>query len=121
MADPQRELRAAEADLRAALHCYDDARREIGNANRTKTEAMIVNGRVVMPAKPFTPERIRERKSAALSLFNLRRSQLFAAKRRLAAAHSALGLPVEIEPAAAAAPRRSRKIAPEARPQAATP
>ncbi len=87
--DPSRELLNAAAGLREAQRVYDAAREEIGEANRTRTEAMMVNGRVAMPARQFTPERMRERKSSAFRLFNKRRGQLAAAKRRLAAALAA--------------------------------
>ena len=93
--DAARELRNAEVWLREVVRVYDFARREIGDANRTHREAVIVAGHVVSPAVRFTPERIRERKSYAFRLFNKRRSELAAAKRRLAAARIALGLPVE--------------------------
>jgi hypothetical protein len=93
--DAARDLRNAEAWLREVVRVYDFARREIGDANRTHRDAVIVAGHVVSPAVRFTPERIRERKSYAFRLFNKRRSELAAAKRRLAAARLALGLPVE--------------------------
>jgi len=92
--DPAAELANAEANLRAAVRVYDYARKEIGEANRTKTRETVCNGRVVIAALPFTPERIRQRKSAAFKLFNKRRGELTHARRRLDAARAALGLPV---------------------------
>jgi hypothetical protein len=94
-ADAQHELRNAIAGLAEAQRVYDAARAEIGDANRTGREALVVAGRVVASAVRFTPERIRERKSYAFRLFNKRRGQLAAARRRLTAARAALGLPVE--------------------------
>ncbi len=88
---PERMLANAEASLRDAQRAYDGARRVIGEANRTRNEAIVVNGLMVMPARPFTKERIRERKSAALKLCNKRRSQLATAKRVLVALQGAAG------------------------------
>jgi hypothetical protein len=92
--DPTRELRAAEAGLREAVRVYDFARRGIGEANATSTAAVLKLGEVVIPAKPYRPERIRERRSYAFRQFNKRRAQLLAARRRLDAARTALGLPL---------------------------
>ncbi len=92
--DPARELRAAEAGMRDAVRVYDFARKEIGEANATSTVAVLKLGQVVIPSRPYRPERIRERKSAAFTLFNRRRAQLIAARRRLDAARLALGLPL---------------------------
>jgi len=92
--NPAAELANAEANLRAAVRVYDYARKEIGEANRTKTQETVCNGRVVIAALPFTPERIRQRKSGAFKLFNKRRGELAHARRRLDAARAALGLPV---------------------------
>lgn len=92
--DPARELRAAEAAMRDAMRVYDFARKEIGEANRTHTAAMLKLGEVVIPAKPYRPERIRERKSYAFRQFNKRRAQILAARRRLDAARIAPGLPL---------------------------
>lgn len=94
--DSAHELRAAEAVMREAVRVYDFARREIGEANRTHTaEVRSRAGEVLIPAKPYRSERIRERKSAAFRLFNLRRAQLFATRRRLDAARLALSLPLD--------------------------
>jgi hypothetical protein len=92
--DPQRELRAADAGMRDAVRVYDFARKEIGEANATRTAAVLKLGQVIIPSKPYSPERISERKSAAFRLFNKRRVQLIAARRRLDAARLALGLPL---------------------------
>jgi hypothetical protein len=81
-----RELANARAAVAQAERTYDSARREIGEANRTHSAPVLCGGRVVMAAAPFTPERMRARKSAAFRLFNLCRAQLAAARRRLAAA-----------------------------------
>ncbi len=91
--NPAAELANAEANLRAAIRVYDYARKEIGEANRTKTQETVCNGRVVIAALPFTPERIRQRKSQAFKLFNKRRGELTRARRRVDAARAALGLP----------------------------
>ncbi len=91
--NPAAELANAEANLRAAVRVYDYARREIGEANRTKTQETVCNGRVVIAALPFTRERIRQRKSEAFKLFNKRRGELIRARRRVDAARAALGLP----------------------------
>ena len=88
-----REMANAEAALREAVRVYDAARAGIGQANRTRTAAVVAGGRVVMPSLPFTVQRIRERKSAAFRLFNQRRSLLVGARRRVDAARAALGLP----------------------------
>ena len=92
--NPAAELANAEANLRAAVRVYDYARKEIGEANRTKTQETVCNGRVVIAALPFTPERIRQHKSEAFKLFNKRRGELSHARRRLDAARTALGLPL---------------------------
>ena len=92
--NPAAELANAEANLRAAIRVYDYARKEIGEANRTKTRETVCNGRVVIAALPFTSERIRQRKSDAFKLFNKRRGELTHARRRLDVARAALGLPV---------------------------
>ncbi len=89
----RRELECAEASLREYVWVYDFARREIGEANRTHSEALMHGTHVVSPAKPFTKERIRERKSYAFKMFNKRRGQLSAARKRVDAARIALGLP----------------------------
>lgn len=83
-AGSERALRNAEANLRDAQRVYDDARKGIDEANRTRSEAVVVDGRIVMSSRPLTPDRIRERKSAAFKLFNKRRKGLAAAKRALA-------------------------------------
>jgi len=90
---PASELANAEANLRAAIRVYDYARKEIGEANRTKTQETVCNGRVVIAALPFAPERIRQRKSAAFKLFNKRRGELIRARCRVDAARAVLGLP----------------------------
>ncbi len=100
---PERALANAEASLRDAQRAYDGARRVIGEANRTHSEAVSVNGRVVMPARPFTNERVRERKSAAFKLFNKRRSELATAKRVLAALQ---GVPALTKDRVTAVPRQ---------------
>jgi len=92
--NPAAELANAEANLRAAIRVYDYARKEIGEANRTRTQEAVCNGRVVIAALPFTSERIRQRKSEAFKLFNKRRGELTHARRRLDAARAALGMPV---------------------------
>ncbi len=92
--NPAAELANAQANLRAAIRVYDYARKEIGEANRTKTRDTVCNGRVVIAALPFTPERIRQHKSEAFKLFNKRRGELSHARRRLDAAGAALGLPL---------------------------
>ena len=91
--NPAAELANAEANLHAAIRVYDYARKEIGEANRTKTQETVCNGRVVIAALPFTPERIRQRKSAAFKLFNKRRGELIRARCRVDAARAALDLP----------------------------
>ncbi len=111
--NPAAELANAEANLRAAIRVYDYARKEIGEANHTKTQETVCNGRVVIAALPFTPERIRQRKSEAFRLFNKRRGELTHARRRLDAARAALGLPVlatvEDRQASAAVVRASKR------------
>ncbi len=91
--NPAAEMANAEANLRAAIRVYDYARKEIGDANRTRTQETVCNGRVVIAALPFTPERVRQRKSEAFKLFNKRRGELTHARRRLDATRAALGLP----------------------------
>jgi hypothetical protein len=54
---------------------------------------VVVNGHVVTPGLPIRKERVRELKSQACGLFNKRRGQLCAARRRVDAARIALGLP----------------------------
>jgi len=81
--------------MRDAIRVYDFARKEIGEANATRTVAVLKLGQVIIPSKPYSPERISARKSAAFKLFNRRRAQLIAARRRLDAARLTLGLPVE--------------------------
>ncbi len=93
-ANPAAELANAEANLRAAIRVYDYARKEIGETNRTKTRETVCNGRVMIAALPFTPERIRQRKSDVFKLFNKRRGELTHARRQLDVPHAALGLPV---------------------------
>lgn len=92
--DPHRELQRAEALMHEAVRVYDFARKQIGEANRTHTVAVVKLGQVVIPAQPFTAERIRENKRLAFRTFNQRRAQLLAARRRLDAARLALGLPL---------------------------
>ncbi len=91
--DPAAELANAEANLRAAIRVYDYARKEIGEANRTRTQETVCNGRVVIAALSFTPERIRQRKSEAFKLFNKRRGELIRARCRVDAVRAALDLP----------------------------
>jgi hypothetical protein len=91
--DPQRELRAADVGIRDAVRVYDLARKEIGAANATRAVAMVKLGQVI-PSHPYTPERVHERQSAALKLFNRRRAQLIAARRRSDVARLALDLPL---------------------------
>lgn len=86
----ERALRNAEAELRSAERTYTAARRGIGEANRTHTAGVMSRGRVLMPPRPFTPERIRERKSVAFRLLNQRRADLRAAMCRVAEARAAL-------------------------------
>ena len=92
--DPACELRCAEALMREAVRVYDFARKQIGEANRTHTAAVVKLGQIIIPARPFTAERIRENKRLAFVQFNQRRAQLLAARRRLDAARLALGLPL---------------------------
>jgi hypothetical protein len=49
-----------------------------------------------MPALRFSPGRMRERKSNAFRLFNQRRGQITAARRRMEAARAAMGLPARM-------------------------
>jgi hypothetical protein len=94
--DPRlRELEAAEGALASAQRLYDFARAAIGEADRTVLAPVLCGGRVVSPVTRLTAQRVRERKSDAFRLFNLRRGQLAAAKRRVAAARKALGLVVD--------------------------
>ena len=93
LVNPAAELANAEANLRAAIRVYDHARKEIGEANRTKTRETVCNGRVVIAALPFTADRIRQRKSDAFKLFNKRRGELIRARCRVDAARAALDLP----------------------------
>ena len=105
--DANRELANAEAALRDAVRVYDAARAGIGEANRTSlpdTLPAFIRKQIeasggAAPIRRLTPERIRARKSAAFRLFNQRRRELHAARRRVAAARAALGLPslAEIE------------------------
>ncbi len=95
----ERELADAKASLSEALQALDTARAGIGEANRTHTDPVLCNGRVVMVAKPYTAERRRERRSIAFRFFNSRRALVAGARRRLLAAQVALGL---------AAPMRKR-------------
>ncbi len=93
--DPARELRSALAGLNEAVRVYDFARRQIGEANRTHSKPVMVNGVAAIPAKLYTSEQRRARRSLAFREFNRRRAQLLAARRRLDAAQLALGLAVE--------------------------
>ncbi len=93
--DPARELRTAMAGLNEAVRVYDFARVQIGAANRTSSKPIMVNGVPAIPAKPYTREQRRARRSLAFREFNHRRAQLLAARRRLGAAQLALGLAVE--------------------------
>jgi hypothetical protein len=89
--DPRlRELEAADGALASAQRVYAFARAAIGDANRTSLAPVLCGGRVVSPATRLTAQRVRERKSDAFRLFNLRRGQLAAAKRRVAAARKAV-------------------------------
>jgi len=88
--------RRAEGALRTARRVYLDARRGIGDANRTRTAPVIAAGRVVMPARSFIQERIRERKSAALRLFNRRCAELRAAEREFAAVIATASVPLAL-------------------------
>jgi hypothetical protein len=107
--DPVSELRNAEAGLREALRVYNFARREIADANRSHTDVVIANGMIAIPAKPYTVERRRERRAAAFRLFNKRRAQLIAARRRLDVSRLALDLPLSD---AEAAPLLARVLPP---------
>jgi hypothetical protein len=107
--DPVSELRNAEAGLREAVRVYNFARREIADANRSHTDAVIANGMIAIPAKPYTAERRRERRAAAFRLFNKRRAQLITARRRLDAVRLALDLPLSD---AEAAPLLARVLPP---------
>ena len=89
----QQELANAEAALAEAVRAFDAARAGIGEANRTSTAPITSSDRVLMPALRYSPERIREWKSYAFRLFNQRRGQVAAARRRVEAARAALGLP----------------------------
>ncbi len=93
--DPARELHSALAGLKEAVRVYDFARVQIGEANRTASKAVMVNGVAAIPAKPYTTEQRRARRSLAFREFNRRRAQLLAARRRLDAAQLAVGLAVE--------------------------
>lgn len=93
--NPAGRLANAEAAVREARRMYVFARKAIGEANASHTRAVVMHGRVVMAASPFTPERRRERRSDAFRLFNKRLAQLRAAERRLADVRAALNLPAE--------------------------
>ncbi len=93
--DPARELRNALAGLKEAVRVYDFARGQIGEANRTASKPVMVNGTAAIPAKLYTREQRRARRSLAFREFNRRRAQLLAARRRLDAARLALGLSVD--------------------------
>ena len=92
----ERELADAKAALCEALQALDTARAGIGAANRTHTDPVLCNGRVVMVAKPYTAERRRERRSIAFRFFNSRRALVAGARRRLLAAQVALGLAMPV-------------------------
>ena len=83
--------------MREAVRVYDFARKQIGEANRTHTAAVVKLGQIIIPARPFTAERIRENKRLAFRTFNQRRAQLLAARRRL-----------DARPASRARARRAR-------------
>lgn len=87
------ELATAEAMLAEAMRALDAARAGIGDANRTHTAPVMSGSRVVMPPRRYSPERLRERKSYAFRLFNQRRRELSAARRRVEAARAALNMP----------------------------
>lgn len=91
-------LRCAEARVRELRRCYVVAREGIAEANRTvlptslppaTVRAILAAGGTV-EAKRLSPERVRERKSAAFRLLNKRRAELKAAERALVAARAAL-------------------------------
>lgn len=87
----ERAVRNAEAGLREAEHRLSVARRGIGEANRTHTEGRFDRrGRVVTAPRPFTAERVRERKAAAFRFLNSRRVLVRDALRRVAEARAAL-------------------------------
>jgi hypothetical protein len=95
--NPVRELANAEAHLRECIRVYDAARAGIGEANR-HTLPDTLPAFIRRQAGPFVPvrlsaERIRQRKSAAFSMFNKRRGELSRARRRVDAARAALGQP----------------------------
>ena len=116
--DPVRELADAEAVLRDVVRVYDVARAGIGEANR-HTLPDPFPAFIRRQAGPFVPvrlsaERIRQRKSAAFSLFNKRRGELSRARRRVDAARAAFGqtsLAVVEERAAVAVVVRASKQA----------
>ncbi len=89
----ERGLANAEAALREAVRCYAAARAGIGEANATASKAVVIGGRVIVPAKAFSADAIRARKSAAFRLFNQRRRELNRDRRRVDAARLVLGLP----------------------------
>ncbi len=89
----ERTLANAEAALREAVRCYDAARAGIGEANATTSKAVVIGGRVIVPAKAFSADTIRARKSAAFRLMNQRRRELNRDRRRVDAARAMLGLP----------------------------
>ena len=95
--NPARELANAESALRDAIRVYDAARAGIGEANR-HTLPDTLPAFIRRQAGPFVPvrlsaERIRQRKSAAFSMFNKRRGELSRARRRVDAARAAMGQP----------------------------
>jgi hypothetical protein len=83
-----RELRNAEAALLQAIRAHASARIDIGEANRR-----VLPGTRYSSAITLLPERVRQRKSAAFSLFNRRRGELSRARHRVDAARAVLGLP----------------------------
>ncbi len=95
MVNPASELRSALAGLKDAVRVYDFARVQIGEANRTASKPVMVNGTAAIPAKLYTREQRRARRSLAFREFNRRRAQLLAARRRLDDAQLALGLSVD--------------------------
>lgn len=109
----RRELANAEAALAGLVNALAVARAGIGEANRTSTTPVMPGNRVLMPARRYSPERLRERKSYAFTLFNKRRGQVAAARRRVDAARAALGMPtlahIEERAATKAAIRASKR------------
>jgi hypothetical protein len=110
----RRELANAEAALAELVNTLRVARAGIGEANRTHTAPVMSGNRVLYPAQRFSAERMRERKSAAFRLFNKRRGQIAAARRRVEAARAAMKQPslmfIEERAATAAAVRVSKRV-----------